>query len=811
MPDPESVPPEAPASAGSIGPASPSMQRSSGRLAAAIAVIVIAVVVLGLGLAGVIPGVHLLGSSSPSSSPSVGKYSVMVVESGLASGTSWSITLQDATRSSTAGSIAFTETNGTYTFVVGTVAGYTASPARGSLTVAGKAQELEIAFTGVATGAGPGPTAFGVTFSESGLPASTSWSVTFNGSTTTAMSSSISFRALNGSYAYSIGAVAGFTPKPPSGTATVDGANLSLPIEFAATPAEEFTVTFAEVGLPAGTAWSATLEGSLKGSTGASIAFTKINGTYLYTIGAVIGYTPTPSNGTVRVAGGALSIPVTYSAIAPPPSGYYPVDVDQSGLPGNVTWGISGYLGPVPGASTIPGEYPVFGESSDGPGFEFTLPNGTYYWSVAGVSLPNGTSYVPTPAEGVLTVAGTSSLLSVDFTSSAGPSSSSTLYPATITETGLPVGAYWFAFVNSSFLVGLAGQALTTNLTNGSYPVAAYAGAVNYSALNSPVLVVDGGPASVVVHFGLAYEIAFNATGLAANVTWFLSINGSESFEYGPGVGYDVLPNGTYSFAVMALGYAVSPRSGTFTVQGGPLTLNLTFTALPTYAVRFQETGLPNGTNWTVSVLEDGSLLPIADVNGATGSEFLDDLPSGNYTMIAVTNVSDGYWATPTAGAFTVTDDGLLLNVTFADRPADVPVAFIEGGLFSGGVDALANGTTWSVTLGGVTENTTGGYLVFLVPNGTYAYTISAPMGDGILPDSGSITVNQSYLTNSTINEVFVGFFSGGPPTTPLALASGTGIPPGTHWERARANAGSGPFAENFEPLAQFLRVTSGG
>jgi len=59
-------------------------------------------------------------STSPQA---IKKYSVTFTESGLPSGTSWSVTLNGNTESSTTNTISFSEPNGTYSYVVASVTG----------------------------------------------------------------------------------------------------------------------------------------------------------------------------------------------------------------------------------------------------------------------------------------------------------------------------------------------------------------------------------------------------------------------------------------------------------------------------------------------------------------------------------------------------------------------------------------------------------------------------------------------------------------------------------------------------------------
>lgn len=64
-------------------------------------------------------------------------YPVDFQESGLASGTKWSVSVNGTTNSSTGTSVGFQEPNGTYTYVVASVPGYTVSPTNGTFSVSG--------------------------------------------------------------------------------------------------------------------------------------------------------------------------------------------------------------------------------------------------------------------------------------------------------------------------------------------------------------------------------------------------------------------------------------------------------------------------------------------------------------------------------------------------------------------------------------------------------------------------------------------------------------------------------------------------
>ena len=74
-------------------------------------------------------------------------YEVTFHETGLTSGTAWSVTLNGITLTSTSSSISFWDPNGLYAFAVGAVTGYTAHPATGAVTVSSAAQTVSIHFS----------------------------------------------------------------------------------------------------------------------------------------------------------------------------------------------------------------------------------------------------------------------------------------------------------------------------------------------------------------------------------------------------------------------------------------------------------------------------------------------------------------------------------------------------------------------------------------------------------------------------------------------------------------------------------------
>ncbi|GAB6944108.1 hypothetical protein [Vulcanisaeta sp. JCM 14467] len=73
--------------------------------------------------------------NSISSTIIIKPYLVTFIEQGLPSGTAWSVTLNGVTKTSTTNEVTFEVPAGTFSYTVGSVPGYTASPSSGSVTV----------------------------------------------------------------------------------------------------------------------------------------------------------------------------------------------------------------------------------------------------------------------------------------------------------------------------------------------------------------------------------------------------------------------------------------------------------------------------------------------------------------------------------------------------------------------------------------------------------------------------------------------------------------------------------------------------
>ena len=178
-----------------------------------------------------------------------------------------------------------------------------------------------------------GSVKYTVTVTETGLPTGTTWYVNItNGASYSSKTTTISFRAINGTYDYTVASMnKDYAPVTSSSTFTVNGKPVSVSVTFKAVT---YTVTVTETGLPTGTTWYVNITSHDSGAiTGTSYSFSLTNGTYSYTIAtADKTYSPSPNSGSLTVNGKAVSKSVAFSLVT------YTVTVTETGLPTGTTW-----------------------------------------------------------------------------------------------------------------------------------------------------------------------------------------------------------------------------------------------------------------------------------------------------------------------------------------------------------------------------------------------------------------------------------------------------------------------------------------
>jgi ABC-type phosphate transport system substrate-binding protein len=311
-------------------------------------------------------------------------FPVTAVESGLPAGVEWWMNLTGGpTLHSTNGSIALNETNGTYSYSLGTTNKTYASSA-GSFAVDGAPATVPVKFSTVT---------YSVYFSESGLPSGTAWWVNVTGgSSAGSTTSTSSIGEPNGSYTYSV-STANKAFSAVGGSFKVDGAPASATVAFAPLT---FPVTFDQSGLRAGASWSVTLGGVTHSSTNDSITFLEPNGSFSYGVHSTGVFGPAPANGTITVRGAAVLVSVTYSPV-------YSLTIGEHGLPTGTNWTVT-LTGPSCSVILVAGcssTSTTLTRSSNGAStIVFFVSNGTYSYSAAAPGRANVT--------GTATIAGAS-------------------------------------------------------------------------------------------------------------------------------------------------------------------------------------------------------------------------------------------------------------------------------------------------------------------------------------------------------------------------------------------------------------------
>ncbi len=319
-------------------------------------------------------------------------------------------------------------------------------------------------------------TTFAVGFNETGLPAGTIWSVSLNGTTESSGTSRVGFSEPNGTYPFTVLPPTGYHSSPSGGNVTVSGARVNVSVTFRALPPSEYAVSFSESGLPGGTDWSVTLNGTTNASTNPTVGFVEPNGSYSFSIGAVAGYVAHPASGSVNVSGTSVGTAITF-APSPSPGTMYPVTFDETGLPGGTIWSVA-FNGTL--------------ESSSTSSIQFHETNATYTFLVGGVA-----GYTVTPRTGSIAVSGSAVNESVVFSAVPVPP---TKFAITFTETGLPSGTNWSVTLNGS-LRSSSTNALVFHEPNGtdSYTVGKVSG---YSSnVTSGSVTVAGSAMSISLRF----------------------------------------------------------------------------------------------------------------------------------------------------------------------------------------------------------------------------------------------------------------------------------------------------------------------
>jgi hypothetical protein len=269
-------------------------------------------------------------------------------------------------------------------------------------------------------------------------------------------------------YAIDAGAGNSWTPYNQSAWAATGGADPSFGCThpWSVPVRASYATTFSETGLAAGTPWGVTIDGAAHTTSASSVSLLLTNGSYPYTVSAVPGYyAPQPADGTLSVAGASQSVSVTYGR----PS--YTLTFTETGLPKGTTWQVT-----VNGVTV----------SGDGSALGISEPNGTYAYSIGGISgwqLTSGTY------RGSVTISGSASSVPTSW--------SVVKYTVTFKESGLSSGAKWTVKMDG-VTASTTGTSLEITAANGTY---AYTATASGETTLTGSVPVSGAPLSVALEF----------------------------------------------------------------------------------------------------------------------------------------------------------------------------------------------------------------------------------------------------------------------------------------------------------------------
>ncbi|MGB6499917.1 MAG: hypothetical protein WBG19_00740 [Thermoplasmata archaeon] len=322
-------------------------------------------------------------------------------------------------------------------------------------------------------------------------------------------------------------------------------------------------VTFTESGLPAATPWSVSFDKQTQSSATGSIVFNNIvNGSYPYTVAFEHGYSVTPANGSLAVAG-ATSKAVAFSALV---GATYAVTFNETGLISNTTWSIV-----LQNVGTLTAN--VSTVSAD-------LPAGAYNYSASVVTAGLITIFSPTPANGTVTVVADAIYTTIAYTSHIGA-----VYDVTFASSGLPAGSAWSVTLSTptlpKFTLSSTGPTIQFGEQAGTF-TGVYVGPAGFVAPISTSEVIVSGNSTVVVVFEPTFTVKFTETGIPVGQSWTVFFAGANQTLATALIQF-AAPNGTWAYGIVApAGYVSTPSGGSVVVKGATKTVAIAFAASAT-------------------------------------------------------------------------------------------------------------------------------------------------------------------------------------------------------------------------------------
>ena len=509
---------------------------------------------------------------------------------------------------------------------------------------------------------------------------------------------------------------------------TVSGKALNLTVTFPTL----YVIKFTAKNIVSNTFWTLFVNTSSRNITvimtfsGLTTCLYLPNDTYSY-YGELNGISTPPK--TFTVDGANLSETVVF-----PES--YTVNLNEENVPAGSYWIIFIYNSTTHACVTF--------TSTDLASTSISLTNGSYYYNASYLAR-YGTSSTTQIFIGPVSfvVKGANLSLTVVFPQT---------YKITFDEQNLLSGSSWTLHISTktspyAYINTTTGTSMVAYLPNDTYTMIASSSTL---IVGPKVFNVSGVAQTIQVLFPASYMVTFDTVNLPVGLNWTLIIFNSSSVEIYSNVTNSStltvgLPNGTYC-AASSSGLFATPqcfiaKSIIFNVTGSSLQLNVVFPGI--YAIEFQQTGLPAGISWHVT-LSDSNYSFIFSLNSSISTNMLFYVENGSYNYVV--GISQKGWkVTPSSGTVIVNGKTTAISLSIISTLATV--TFTESG--------LPSKTSWSVTFNGGSHSSDTNAIVIAVPNGTYMYTVTTPVTGSSgtrytdFSPSGSVDVKGVNLTES--------------------------------------------------------------
>lgn len=198
-------------------------------------------------------------------------FTITFMESGLPSGKSWTVLLNNTGKSTTGSAMSYSVVNGTYSFKISTGEGYASNVTDGSVRIAGQSRIVTLQFS---------KDIGNVTFNAVNLPHGANASLLFNGKYYNLSSGNITLTAFYENYSYMASYGLYNETFRLTGNITVDSGNLTVKLVFPVL----YKITFIENGLNKDGNWGINFSGFNVTASGGMIVIYAANGTYNFTI-----------------------------------------------------------------------------------------------------------------------------------------------------------------------------------------------------------------------------------------------------------------------------------------------------------------------------------------------------------------------------------------------------------------------------------------------------------------------------------------------------------------------------------------------